>query len=282
MPPTPRARPTPKAQARPAPAGAAAHLARARGVWSRHAATIIVLAMSLVCVATGAHLAAVGRMRDKPAWWTPAATPGAEIVSADQLENALAGALHARRDLTEEDRGGRTFLVSEPWSFAVRGEVASAWLSEKLPAWLVAQGVVDNWPGEVGELRVAFRERGIYAGMRLIDAGDDRYLWASLAPRIRDDGSLWLHAQRVHVGRMSVPASWLLSESRTDALLPADLDEPGRAGALLRSLAGEQPVLDEPRVRLGDGRRVRLLDVRTLPDGRLIVTCQTEFEPKES
>jgi hypothetical protein len=149
----------------------------------------------------------------------------------------------------------------------------------------------------VEELQVEFLDQRIHVGARLrsSDGSHRRVVTARLAPEFRDNGALWLPAERVGIGQLVVPGRWLLPDADdVEALAtqaasteaPSDgqvdqLKELPQARAVLRAFAGDSPVLSNPTIKLGDGRRVRLLalDAR---DGRLIITCLTERkEPRD-
>ncbi|HYE01819.1 MAG TPA: hypothetical protein VD963_01155, partial [Phycisphaerales bacterium] len=64
----------------------------------------------------------------------------------------------------------------------------------------------------------------------------------------------------------------------SDDVLPVALRRSPEARALLSALTGETPLTERPVLRLADGRRVRLLAVRSAAaeGGRLTLTFQTE------
>ena len=198
----------------------------------------------------------------RPAWWREGEPP-----MAGGLDRAaLAGALDngAWTVVTEvrpmaPDASGAGHAVSEPWSVSLTAESASAWLSEKLPRWVAAQGRSITIP-EDAELQAAFEGGVIKVGVRLpAPAGADRFLSFSVRPRLDDEG-LWLPASSASVGRLSVPVTAVLGEVRGD---------------LAGVLRGSTPALPGGVMHLPDGRRVRLL--RLEPEGnRLVVTMQTE------
>jgi hypothetical protein len=110
--------------------------------------------------------------------------------------------------------------------------------------------------------------------------GSTRVLAASVRPEFRADGALWLPGSSVSVGRLSMPASWVVSDRArasgpaAGAVVPDELARLPKAKDLMDALAGRRPAMRSPVLRIGDGRRVRLLGLRA-EDGALYVTCQT-------
>ena len=101
----------------------------------------------------------------------------------------------------------------------------------------------------------------------------------TLDPQIREDGSLWMPARWVSVGRLAVPGDWVIdhADRRRDQFIPEDLKDLPETAAMFRAFAGEAPIATDAVVTLGDGRVVRLLEMRPA-DGRLELTCRTEHD----
>lgn len=244
--------------------------------------------VAVVCVTAAFVLSSLSG--SAPSWWRPVqANDPATRDAAVAVENALGTELHRVR-------------TTEPWRVALRAEDATAWLNTRLNEWLISQGPsapnrsnsgtapggssealsgseVFRLPAGMDELQVQFEGDRVYIGVRLVgaDRARPRFLSASLVPRLDDDGSLWLPAEWVHIGRMPIPASWALSraDQERDVLLPEGWQQSAEADTFFAVLAGTVPVPRPARVELADGRVVRAVAVRT-NDSRLAITFVTE------
>ena len=265
---------------------------RIGNLWSsaRFRRIAVVAALSLIVAATLAMLGAGLLARTTPAWWrTVHADDPKTIQTAEYVENEFinqmyherpVGGVGGARGVEEvggvvggEARADGTWR-SEEWIVALDTASANAWLNTRLPKWLANQGV--EWPEQVHELQVDFRDGAMVVGMSVRLREGDRYLSATLAPSVTDGGPLWMPARWIHIGQLSLPARWALgqAESRAASYLPGDLPETERMFSIF---GGDSPMLHEPTIPLGDGRRIRLLRVRTKA-GRIEVTCRTEGE----
>ncbi len=250
------------------------HRSRARRVrrW------LLAGAASVVGVACAASLGAVGLARARPAWWRPdgSAGPGVDTI-ARRIEDSVASSLTLARpaDPAFVDAHAGAW-GSEVWTLRVGAPEANAWLNRRLRGWLRSQELDATWPPELRELQVDFSGSRIRVGARLHGAARDRVLSATLAPAIGPDGSLWVDAGWVHVGRLGMPASWVIDDERAMArYVPARLRERPESAGIARALAGAAPLVREAVFRLPDGRRVRVLGIEAR-DGVLELTCRTE------
>lgn len=231
--------------------------------------------IGIVALAIGGILL-LSMTRETPAWWRPATfTDTQSYIAAQNLENGVATLLTSARPPNE---GGDP---TKPWTVGLRSAEANAWLNTRLQKWLENQnGVKFRWPSELEELRVEFNDQRIYVGARIRSAGQEQILTAVLAPEFRPDGSLWLPAEVVTLGRLALPAKWVLGTRGGRPVggavtnVPESIAELPQTRVVLSAFAGENAVMLEPTIRLGDGRRVRVLGL-TAKDGRLLITCQT-------
>ncbi len=232
----------------------------------------VISALGAGLLATGWALAA-----STPAWWTenqPAGTAKSvddQNLIATRLENAfITEATRARP--TDPAHPGR----SEPWAVLIRESDMNAWLSVKAPRWLASpSGAVAlpgnhrAWEASLAEARVKCRAGSLTLGVRLHTERTDRIVWLACTPSIRQ-GDLWLAAASLHIGKLQAPAGWVL-ESK-----PAASGRGGGGGGdVLKAVLGTGPLVSPPTLRLHDGRRVRLLDVR-VEDAAIVLTCATE------
>lgn len=211
--------------------------------------------------------------RTPPTWWRSAGATDPRL--AEEVENGFWRHATAARPMFVLP-GPPPTRASPEWRVSLDEEDACAWLEHRLPLWIANQR--EPLPGPVGSVRAAFRDGRVLVGVELESGDTRRVLWASVRPALHEDGSLWLPAAAVGVGRLSLPESVVLhdlSDGPRDNLLPDDLGDLPEVGALLAVLRGEKPALIEPSVRLDGGRRVRITDF-TLLDGRIEIAARTE------
>jgi len=221
-------------------------------------------------------LAAVVLMRYAPAWWKKLPLDKAETAErAGLLHNTFANRLH---EIKQTGANADT----EHWSsevdrFTVSASDANAWLNLEMPRWLTNMDSRVAWPASFRELQVQFIDGRVHLGVKIHQGQRDLVLSATLVPDLRADGSLWMPATWVHVGRLPLPADWVLAEAeaRADTYIPEELRDLPEAKDLFRVFSGEIPVADDATIRLMDGRRVRLLEL--IPrDGRIEVAFRQE------
>lgn len=250
-----------------------ARLARIRRPRRR---TFIAAGLTIVGLATLSAPIALVLSHAAPAWWRSVDTLDARTIErAEALENGVLYHL-------QQSRGEG----SAPWRAAVHAADANAWLNTRLPKWARNQNIA--WPPRVKEIQVHFDAGRMYLGVRLRDESRDQYLTAAVEPRIDPEGSMWLHAHTVSIGRLTLPASWILpglsqrlgsgagprAKARGE-IIPEDLATLPETRELLRALNGEIPIARAPIIRLVDGRRVRLLEI--IPrNGRLELSAVTQ------
>lgn len=220
--------------------------------------------------------------RTSPGWWRHWGIARERTVErASVIENAMATQLFVVRPGAADWAEGEGPWRSEPWRVSLTDDDASAWLSGRLPAWLAAETDLPTWPEELSDLQIRFEPGRARLGVRLGEAAEARVVTATLEPVVEDDGSLWVKTTWVHVGRLPLPASWVLERGRSEAesLISEELPDEALVMAAIRHgfamLAGSAAASSDPVLELGDRRRVRLLDVR-IGDGWAELTLQTE------
>lgn len=230
---------------------------RLGGAWERHGARVLVAAIVLCVVGWGLAMVAWSRAARAPDWW-PGLDPTdpAVVAEAEKLERAFANQV----SLPREGDGD--------WRVKVGADSANAWLAVRLRVWVEGEGVA--WPDGVEQVRAGFRGDRVALGMRVTGGG---VVWAEFTPEVRRDGSVWLEAHGAWVGTQRVPWSWALDGMERELAIHA----PEAAGTLASVLAGETPLMVEPVVRLPDGRRVRVLELRSV-EGGVGVAMRTEWE----
>ncbi|MDX9911730.1 MAG: hypothetical protein RBS39_07865 [Phycisphaerales bacterium] len=235
--------------------------------------------VALAALLCGGLLFAHSLSAQAPRWWrnVSPADPRTQD-AAEQLEYAISDQLHASRAGSASAERPEHWS-SELWSASISASDANAWLNVRLPKWLANEDETLRWPSELAEVQIDFGQGDVRLGARLVAGGQDRIVWATFTPEIREDGALWLRARHVHLGRLSVPAPWVLGEAEdlVNEYVPPEFRDHPESRRLFDALAGRVPIVDSPTLRLADGRRVRLVAMQAL-DGRLSVACRTERE----
>lgn len=235
--------------------------------------------MGVVAVSSLAVLASLALIRESPDWWRTVRRDDPRTIRAAQdVEDALMSDFSAVRPTDPSfvpNEPGQ--WRSEPWTIRVEASEANAWLNVRLPKWLANREEEFRWPEEVSELQVDFDQGVLRIGARVRISGQEQIVSATIRPALADDGSLTAPARWVHVGRLAVPASWVLSAAEGNAAryIPRSVAGLPETDAMLKAFQGLGPVVSNAVVRLGDGRRVRLLRIEPR-DGALVLTCQTE------
>jgi hypothetical protein len=198
--------------------------------------------------------------RRDPSWWRDVKpTDPATINDAEQVENGFVAQASLARpaDPVFHD------YHSQEWSVSIADEDADAWLSTRLKQWLDHRSI--NRPRELGDVQVSFEEDTIRIGVRVSYQGRDQVVVAEVTPSIHADGSLWLPAGAMALGEMPFPISLVMARLRA---IP-------QAHDLADVLEGKRAALQDPVLKLEDGRTVRLLGI-SIVHGRLEVRCRTE------
>ena len=225
--------------------------------------------VTLVLVASVVVVVSIGLARMAPTWWrTIRPNDQATIDAAESIENDVVNTAYRLRTESEE-----------PWAVALRAPDANAWLNTRLGQWLANADAEFEWPDELRDLQVEFDEGLVHIGLLVREGERSQVLSASLRPEIREDGSLWVRVESMALGRLPIPAGWVVgrADEHWPEALPARLLEQPMTQRVLSALTGDEPLQADPVLDLGDGRRVRLLDIDPV-QGQLRVTCRTEFE----
>jgi len=226
---------------------------------------------ALVFIGVVSLAAAVGfsLARSAPSWWVDIDKQSPRNIELAELvqNGALSHLFEDRKVLI----GGAV-----EWPVKMTDEAANAWMNIKLPEWFANISDGMEWPETVTQIQIVFDSGTINMGIRVLTDGGSRIYSCAIVPELRDDGSLWMKARTVSMGRLTVPAGWVLrgAESSADGFIPEQLRGTAEAEALFEKLTGKLPLFDVAEVSLGDGRIVRLLGLR-VRDGTVIAHCVT-------
>ncbi|MBK9188557.1 MAG: hypothetical protein IPM33_06320 [Phycisphaerales bacterium] len=229
----------------------------------------LVLSVTITLVLMGLMLT-----RGVPIWWRSVSSDDPRTRElGESLENGVVRQFSAVR---EPDPDSPHAWRSKPWAVSLHASDANAWVATRLPKWLANQERGVAWPGEISEVQIEFADEAVKVGMRVRVRGRDQVLSAEVVPEIRADGSLWMPATWVRVGRLPVPASWVLERAQEGGgLLPRAVLELPETREMFDIFLGRRPVVHEAIIGVDDARRVRLLKI--VPrDGRLELTARTE------
>ncbi len=253
---------------------------RLRRAWRRARPWAIALGLTvaLTLLVTVGTVAALANAR--PSWWSQISPDEPSVLErAEQFETAVVSQLHRADRETDLEfvREHAGSWRSEPWRVRVSTSDANAWLNAKLPRWVESSDEGIDWPEQVGGVQLESVDGAVHIGVLVVRGNGSRVFSAELDPSVHEDGSLWTRASWVRLGRVPVPASWALggAQERIGDLLDEELKDLPQT-ELIEAFDGTRPILVEPTIRLGDGRRVRLLGIEPR-DGWLELTCRTEW-----
>ena len=237
---------------------------------------LVGVGVTFIAVSCITALAAAFLTTLTPPWWDQAVDPATNTNNhAQDFESLLVTELNRVRQGSRQ-APAQTWQ-SEPWAVAMRSQDVNSWLTFAAPRWVGNQSKSAHWPKELSEVRVRFDHDHWYVGARIKGRAFDRTITAIVLPRIAADGSLWLDAQAVELGSLSLPADLALNRAPKiiDAYLPSSVSRSPEATQLLSALLGQAPLSRQPVLKLADGRKVRILDLKSSVD-RLEIVARTE------
>lgn len=238
-------------------------------------------AIGLVFLSCISILIALALIRSSPRWWRTILREDPHTVDlATRVEKYLVQQINDHRPTPPAASGAADAWVSKPWKITLTSEHANAWLNVRLPMWLANQRQEFHWPKNLSDLQVDFTQDEITIGARVRSGDRYQVLTATLKPRIDDKGRVWLPAHWVNLGRLAVPASWVLERARSGAAdyVPPTLRNMEQTQRLFRAFEGLEPITDR-RVFSWEGNNVRILEVNS-KDGQVEIVCQTVREDR--
>lgn len=218
-------------------------------------------------------LAAYVLSRQAPSWWRVIDLRDPALAQRGQaVENDLSTELSRLR------AGAVRGAPAASWQISIDTTAANAWLNTRLASWAESRGDVapGSWPREIVEVQVDFQDGLVLLAVKLLVDGSEQVFSADLRAEVREDGSLWLEAQEMALGRLPLPASWVLGMARGEGPVTMPRSISGSAGVqhVARALGGERALMARSELKLPDGRRVKILKMEPA-GGRLVVTCVT-------
>lgn len=191
-----------------------------------------------------------------PGWWAERSVEDIDAaLLAERVENGVATELHRGR------------VQEAEWTVAISDEQANAWLAQGLPRWLRNREL--EWADRAPDVRASFEDGRIRVGAR--NGPGSRVISAAFQLRVDESGALWAQPSQLAAGSLRLPESWARARAR-EAIDRYAQDDSDRIG---EAIEGRAPIIDRALIDLGDGRRVRVVEIESEP-GRLLVTCVTE------
>jgi hypothetical protein len=223
-----------------------------------------------------------------PGWFVPQSPQDPLVIAAARrIENNVATVLTKVRQPGALAANQPASLGPDRWAISLSAQDANAWLSVRLPMWMESECDPPlAWPKEVGAVQVAFEGGRIYVGASLRAGGSEdqeRVLTASIEPIFDEHGSLWTPARSIGLGRVAVPAGLIMQagaggggaeNGASPTGMPGELADLPQTKGVLGALAGKVPALRSPVLKIGDGRRVKLVGMEA-KNGKLIITLET-------
>ncbi|RNC80292.1 MAG: hypothetical protein ED559_00300 [Phycisphaera sp.] len=229
-------------------------------------ASVMVVVLGVVSI--GAAIS-VSLARAAPSWWVDVDKASQRNIDlSNQVQNGTLTHITADR--------GTLIGGSVEWPVMMTDEAANAWLNIGLPDWFSKISGGMPWPESVTQIQIVFDSGTVRIGVRALTETGSRIYSCAIVPELRDDGSLWMKAKTVSMGKLTLPASWVLRGADTSAAsyIPEQLRGTAQAEALFEKLTGQLPLFELAEVDLSDGRVVRLTDLR-VRDGTVIALCVT-------
>lgn len=242
----------------------------------RAAKVLVVGGVVTVLLASGLGLLATLLAGSAPTWWR---SVNAASDSTQQLavafENAVSNQLTQVRPAASDLAPGERWR-SEPWGISIEPREVNAWLNARMPAWLESRGDLSQWPPKLEELQVDFDQGLVRVGLEVSTPKGSQIVTAHLRPTMDAGGSLWIPVERLDLGRLPLPAGWVLpsAEGWASDAVPSEFGERADLSKMFEVLSGVA-ASEHPVVPLPDGRQVRLLGVNAR-EGRLELMCRTE------
>lgn len=230
-------------------------------------------AVGLVFAACVGILITLALVRSSPRWWrTILREDPATVVLARQVEHKLIKLINDHPPIP--GAAGKPWK-GDPWNVTLTPDETNAWLNVRLPMWLANRQRDFHWPRNLSDLQVDFGPEEITIGARVRSGDRYQVLTATLRPRIEAGGKVWMPARWVNLGRLAVPASWVLERARSGAAeyVPPTLRNLEQTQRLFRAFEGEEPITDRDVIKW-DHNYIRIIDIQPR-DGVVEVTCQT-------
>jgi hypothetical protein len=239
---------------------------------------LIPIAIGLVMAACALILLGLGLIRASPSWWrTVLREDPATIRLAKETESRITNTIYDPHPIVPGS--ATTAAPGTLWTIEIDAPAANAWLNVRLPMWLANQKEQFRWPRDMTDLQVDFRSKRVTLGASVRTGDRIQVLTATIDPYVDEQGKLWLPASGVSLGRLDIPGPWVVRAVRAQAehYIPPRLRDLPETRALFKAFQGESAIVNNAVFKLGDGRRVRVLDIQP-KDGVLAITCRTEHD----
>lgn len=202
-----------------------------------------------------------------PGWFAPVVVNASMRETAQRLENRIITEAYRYRGAPREGPKGGPRQTGENWTLRITEQEATAWLSVKLPEWILNRDPAARLPASIGDLQAHFSGGRVLVGCR-----SDRAI-VSVSGQPAVGNGVRLARVRAGIGSLALPlwiGGWAIMKE--DAIKGAD------GAAVWGAIRGREPILKDAAIKLEDGRRIRVVAVRVgeKKDGVLEVECATE------
>lgn len=223
-------------------------------------------------VALGAVTAVVvwRQATQKPEWWD-ASLPETPAVPAADVGADIEMAITTK--MTQERPADNT------WTIDITEQQASAWLTGRLPDWLLNRSA--DVPAEWTRTAIRFTQDEFHIVAEVTPKGSGtRYVGVVLAPTIDQNGGLRLQAAAATLGRLRTPFSVIASrlQPRLASMTANTGADDSNTVAVQDFIETHGVTISPAEFELDDGRRVRITGISIEP-GTMHLHCTTVRAP---
>jgi hypothetical protein len=163
------------------------------------------------------------------------------------------------------------------WNLVIKEADAHAWLAARLQDWLLNRNERLAWPANASLPQVSFEDGIVRLGFEVSEGKKGQVISAGLAPRVDEQGALWLKLKSLSVGRFPLPGSAVAEAggAMIESRLPPEMQGNPDTAKFIQALAGKRALTNEAVAKLSDGRKVRIMRI-TPREGELELECRTD------
>lgn len=206
----------------------------------------------------------------RPEWWD-ASLPESPPVPASDVGADVE--MQITTQMTQERP------ADDSWTINITEQQASAWLTGRLPDWLLnrSAGVPAAWT----RTAIRFTDAELHIVAEVTPKGSStRYVGVVIQPSIQADGSLRLQSQAATLGRLRTPFSVIADrlKPQLDKLTTQTGSSGEHSQAVQEFIETHGITINPAEFELDDGRKVRITGI-TIEPGSMRLTCKTTRPP---
>lgn len=221
---------------------------------------------SVVAIGAVTALVVWRQATQKPEWWETS-LPEVPPVAPDDVGADIEMAITTQ--MTQERP------AQNSWTIDVNEQQASAWLTGRLPDWLLNRSA--DVPAEWSRTAIRFTPGEFHIVAEVTPKnGGTRYVGLVLEPTIDHNGAMNIRAMAATLGRLRTPFNVIadrLGSKLVNISEGAGGDNP-HAAAVQDFIDSHTLTISPPDFQLDDGRKVRIIGIEVTP-GNLRLTCTT-------